>query len=380
MNTSGPVYAAYSVAEGLWYPPGTKQIDGAPADIIAMTPAHWKQFPPSNPAWNYLFAVLYFFLWIVNHVGNGLVMWIFLKTKSLRTPSNMLIVNLAVADFFMMLTQSPLFIISAFTSRWWIWGHFWCKFYGYTGAITGIAAIFTMVFIGYDRYNVIVKGMSGRKITKGMAFGMIIWTWIYANIFSLPAMLEIWGNFSPEGMLSTCSFDYLNEDRFHGPQYTAYIFFGAYCIPMMLLVYFYTQIVQAVWKHEAALKEQARKMNVQSLRSNQDANAQSAEMRIAKVAVTNVLLWVCIWTPYAVVALVGAFGNRQILTPLFAQLPSLICKTASCFNPIIYAISHPKYRVVLQKELPWFCINEPESHPDNKSIDSTKTETLPQAS
>nr|BAG80986.1 opsin [Branchinella kugenumaensis] len=374
LNNSEPSFAAYSVADGIWYPAGTKQIDGAPADVIAMTHAHWKQFPPSNPAWNYLFGVIYFFLWIVNHIGNGLVIWIFLKTKSLRTPSNMLIVNLAIADFFMMLTQSPLYIISAFTSRWWIWGHFWCRFYGYTGGITGIAAIFTMVFIGYDRYNVIVKGMNGTKITKGMAFIMILWTWIYANAFCLPAMLEVWGNFSPEGLLSTCSFDYLNDNKFHGYFYTMYIFTGAYCVPMLLLMFFYSQIVKAVWAHEASSRAQAKKMNVESLRSNADANAESAEMRIAKVALTNVLLWVCIWTPYAFVAVTGAFGNRQILTPLVAQLPSLICKMASCLNPLVYAISHPKYRQVLQKELPWFCIHEPEDKKsDATSVGSATT-------
>nr|BAG80985.1 opsin [Branchinella kugenumaensis] len=374
LNFSEPRFAAYSVAEGVWYPPGTTQIDGAPADIVALTHAHWKKFPPSNPAWNYLFACLYFFLWVINHIGNGLVIKIFLKTKSLRTPSNMLIVNLAIADFFMMLTQSPLFIISAFSSRWWIWGHFWCRFYGYTGGITGIAAIFTLVFIGYDRYNVIVKGMSGKRISKGMAFGMIVWTWVYANVFCLPPMLQVWGDFSPEGMLSTCSFDYLNENRLHGPIFTGYIFFGAYCVPMFLLFFFYSQIVKAVWAHEAALKAQAKKMNVESLRSNADANAESAEVRIAKVALTNVLLWICIWTPYAFVAVTGAFGNRQILTPLVAQLPSLICKCASSLNPIVYAISHPKFRQVIQKDYPWFCIHEPESSADTKSVTSGQTQ------
>ena len=32
-----------------------------------------------------------------------------------------------------------------------------CTFYAFTGAFTGVAAIMSMVMIGYDRYNVIVK-------------------------------------------------------------------------------------------------------------------------------------------------------------------------------------------------------------------------------
>jgi r-opsin len=43
------------------------------------------------------------------------------------------------------------------------------------------------------------------------------------------------------------------------------------------------QIVKAVVMHEAALKAQAKKMNVDSLRSNADDGKESAEIRIAKV-------------------------------------------------------------------------------------------------
>uniref|UniRef100_A0A170VWS2 Opsin-2 like n=1 Tax=Triatoma infestans TaxID=30076 RepID=A0A170VWS2_TRIIF len=51
---------------------------------------------------------------------------------------------------------------------------------------------------------------------------------------------------------------------------------------MSLIIYFYTQIVSHVIIHEHNLREQARKMNVESLRSNANMHAQSAEIRIAK--------------------------------------------------------------------------------------------------
>jgi hypothetical protein len=40
-----------------------------------------------------------------------------------------------------------------------------CHIYGCLGAVFGTCSIMTMVVIGYDRYNVIVKGFSGTKIT-----------------------------------------------------------------------------------------------------------------------------------------------------------------------------------------------------------------------
>lgn len=53
---------------------------------------------------------------------------------------------------------------------------------------------------------------------------------------------------------------------------------------MILIIYYYSQIVSHVIDHEKALREQAKKMNVESLRSNANANAQTAEIRIAKVS------------------------------------------------------------------------------------------------
>jgi r-opsin len=50
-------------------------------------------------------------------------------------------------------------------------------------------------------------------------------------------------------------------------------------------------------------------MNVESLRSG-DKAATSAEIRIAKTAIGICSLFVAAWTPYAVLALVGAFGNQ----------------------------------------------------------------------
>lgn len=76
--------------------------------------------------------------------------------------------------------------------------------------------------------------------------------------------------------------------------------------------------------HEKMIKDQAKRMNVQSICTNKES--QSVEIRIAKAAFTIFFLFVCAWTPYAVVALIGAFGNRQLLTPLATMIPAVACK------------------------------------------------------
>ena len=128
--------------------------------------------------------------------------------------------------------------------------------------------------------------------------------------------------------------------------YTLTLFVADYCTPLAIIVYCYYFIVKAIVNHERALREQAAKMNVTSLRSNTQ-EGDSAEIRVAKVALVNISLWVAMWTPYAAIVIQGAVGNQENITPLVTIFPALIAKSASIANPIIFAISHPKYRLVL---------------------------------
>lgn len=45
-----------------------------------------------------------------------------------------------------------------------------------------------------------------------------------------------------------------------------------------------------------------------------------------------------------VMALIGAFGNKALLTPGVTMIPACCCKFVACIDPYVYAISHPRYR------------------------------------
>ena len=340
--------------------------DLLPKEVAALANEHWLNFPPSHPFINDLVAIIFFFLSFVNFFGNGIVIYVFLKDATLRRPSNMLIINLAVSDFLMLFTNGLPLTINMFYNNYWIFGKLGCKIYAAAGGVTGLCSLWTMVFIGYDRYNVIVGGFTATPVSKMKAFLFISFCWGYATCILIWPFLEIWGKFSLEGLLVSCSFEYL-EDTWNQRTYTIFIFTCCFIVPMSFIIYFYSFIVKAVWGHEAAMKAQAKKMNVESLRNDANSNEESAEMKIAKVAVTNVLLWICAWTPYASIVLIGQFGSRSLLTPLVSQMPSMLAKTCSCFNPIVYAISHPKFREALQKHLPGLGIGDKVDKSDDKS-------------
>nr|QWV42691.1 ultraviolet sensitive opsin [Epicauta chinensis] len=337
-----------------------------PPEELVHIPTHWLAYPEPEASMHFLLGLIYIGFFLMSTLGNGLVIWIFTTSKSLRTASNMFVVNLAIFDFIMML-KTPVFIYNSFY-RGFALGHMGCQVFGLMGAISGIGAGMTNACIAYDRYTTITRPFDG-KVTRTKALLMIIVVWLYALPWSILPLVEFWGRFVPEGFLTSCTFDYLT-DTFDNRVFVGAIFTCSYCIPMTMIIYFYSQIVNKVFTHEKLLREQAKKMNVESLRSNQNQNSESAEVRIAKAAITICFLFVASWTPYACLALIGAFGDQRLLTPAVTMIPACACKMVACIDPYVYAISHPKYRLELQKRLPWLAIKEKEIG----DVQSTATE------
>lgn len=91
--------------------------------------------------------------------------------------------------------------------------------------------------------------------------------------------------------------------------------------------------------HEKGMREQAKKMNVASLRSSDDAN-KSAEAKLAKVALITISLWFMAWTPYLIINYEGIFSGGGRLTPLSTIWGSLFAKANAVYNPIVYGIRY----------------------------------------
>nr|ANN11835.1 ultraviolet wavelength sensitive opsin 2 [Chrysochroa saundersii tonkinensis]APY20580.1 ultraviolet sensitive opsin 2 [Chrysochroa saundersii tonkinensis] len=338
-----------------------------PAADLEHIPEHWLKYPAPEASLHLLLGLLYIGLFLMSTLGNGLVLWIFSSAKTLRTPSNMFIVNLAFSDFVMML-KTPIFIYNSF-NRGFAGGFVSCQIFGVMGTLSGIGASMSNACIAYDRYHTITNPLEG-KLTRTKALVMILFVWTYTTPWAILPLFEIWGRFVPEGFLTQCTFDYLTNS-FDNHLFVGVLFTFSYVIPMSLIIYYYSQIVSHVIDHEKTLREQAKKMNVDSLRSNQQQQNQSAEVRIAKVAITICFLFVASWTPYAVLAMIGAFGDQSLITPGFAMIPACACKLVACLDPYVYALSHPRYRLELQKRLPWLAINEK----DPSDTQSTATES-----
>ncbi|XP_047485265.1 uncharacterized protein LOC125036587 isoform X2 [Penaeus chinensis] len=314
---------------------------------------HWLEFDPPSHLSHLVLGAIYIIILIVGCFGNGLVIYLFASSRSLRTPSNLFILNLALSDF-CMVGILVVYVHNAFHDGP-AAGKFGCDLYGFVSGLAGTTSIMTMSAISLDRYLVISFPLDPfKRFSHRQVLVIIIATWLYSSIFSSIPLLGIVGiNYTPEGYLTSCSFDYLS----HATRTRVYIFsffIAAWLLPLNIIFFSYVSIVVTVSKQERqsyTCQGNVGSSSFKNFKHQSVKRKKSVELKLAKVASGIIALWVLAWTPYAVVALLGIFNQRRLITPFGSMVPAMICKAAACIDPYVYALSHPRFKNELNKRL-----------------------------
>ncbi|XP_038060555.1 rhodopsin-like [Patiria miniata] len=333
--------------------------------------------PPMPPFLDYGLAFFLFIAFIFGIAGNGITIWIFVRTKSLRTAPNMLIVNLAFSDLSMVLTNFPLMFASTIRGRW-LFGDLVCEIYGFLGGLFGFMSIITMTAIALDRHAilfnrhyVICHSMEAmRTVTKRKAVYKILLVWIYSMIWALLPFFGF-GAYVLEGYGVNCTFEYLDLSL-KNRLYVGVIFMFGFLIPLGVIIACYAHIAYTLRQHRLQL------MRVQNdLRSPGNDKAQASAIRkvkadnvewqIAKVGIMLTVLFCASWMPYASIAFIGEYIDSALVTPMGQVIPVLFAKSSASWNPLVYAISHQRFKEALRDRFFVYCCGEAESRRQHRS-------------
>ncbi|CAG5923590.1 opsin 4xb [Menidia menidia] len=294
---------------------------------------------------HYIVAFFVFIIGALGITGNALVMFAFYSNKKLRNLANYFIVNLAVSDFLMAFTQSPIFFINSLYKEW-VFGDIGCKMYAFCGALFGISSMINLLAISIERYLVITKPLqtihwsSKRRTTIA-----ILLVWLYSFAWSL-APLVGWSSYIPEGLMTSCTWDYVTytaANRSYTMMLCCFVFF----IPLGIIFYCYLRMFVSIRKTSREVERlgtQVRKSTLIQQKSIRN------EWKLAKIAFVVIVVFVLSWSPYACVTLVSWAGYANILSPISKAVPAVIAKASTIYNPIIYAIIHNKYRMTLAEK------------------------------
>lgn len=331
------------------------QEEGLPATAGAHLPRHSATGPAQQPPHlfptvdvpdhaHYIIGSVILLVGLTGMVGNALVIYVFCRSRTLRSPSNLLVVNLAATDFLMSLTQSPVFFVASLHRRW-PFGELACELYAFCGALFGITSMMTLTAIAVDRCLAITRPLARLGgMSPGGVLAALAGVWLYSLGWSLPPFFG-WSAYVPEGLQTSCSWDYMSFSA-AVRSYTVLLFVFVFFLPLGLIAGCYLAIFRAVRR---AGQEMERLSCGEMSKAYERLRS---EWHLAKVALGVILLFIVSWSPYSAVALTATAGYAHLLTPYMNSVPAVIAKASAIHNPIVYAVTHPKYRAAIGRCVP----------------------------
>lgn len=124
---------------------------------------------------------------------------------------------------------------------------------------------------------------------------------------------------------------------------------------MFIICWCYTGIMRSVSETQKLFLHHARSLNDRTSQERSVENQRKIEIKLAKISFFLITAWTISWTPYAIIALLGIFTDRSMLTPAMSMLPALFCKMASISDPFIYGLSNRQFKSELYKRLVSLC-------------------------
>lgn len=292
-------------------------------------------------------------------VGNSMVVFVVCRTKRMRIPSNLLILNLALCDLVTPITSIPFDLALEENDYVWPFGGILCKTLWPLATLSATSASLTLAFISLDRYRVIMHPFRQRLSSKQVkyAIGIIhllsllfVSPYIYfLDLVSLKCQ-EKWPAFS------------------YRQAYTVVLFVVQYGIPLAFMSVMYTitlsnlrlssgmfesapqprpsrvsvdgNMNQGSSRLDIARDCQRRTSKVTLGQRHDSVVGRDQNIRATKMFVTVVIVFATCRLPNEIFWLWSDFGDGH--QSQYSNVAGIICRmftyTNSIFNPVIYWI------------------------------------------
>lgn len=263
--------------------------------------------------------------------GNSLVVFTVLRRKSMKTPCNYFIMNIALADIGVGLIAAPLRILEIFTS--WPFGDFMCHFLWPIQDVFVCVSVLTHTTIGLERYRAIVKPFSPKiTLRKTKVIIIILWLGCYC------------ASGVPQSFLLE-SIEHMGW-KYCIIQWPSLIFRRCY-IMYLVLVFIVIPLVVQSWCYIKIVTELNRKKEfgastrIVSRNNDERLRRQQSKRRMIRMLITSLVVFQLCYLPRGTLMVVLEFMPVEVI------LGSQIIAYADLISLVLYYCKHIVNPVIL---------------------------------
>uniref|UniRef100_A0A8P4KK36 G-protein coupled receptors family 1 profile domain-containing protein n=1 Tax=Dicentrarchus labrax TaxID=13489 RepID=A0A8P4KK36_DICLA len=274
-----------------------------------------------------LVYILLFFISVLTAALNLLVIISISHFRQLHSPTNLLLLSLAVSDFFVGLLVLPIEVLM--TGTCWVLGDIICALYYVLPYTVISASVGSMVLISIDRYVAVCDPLHyPTRVTEKLAAISICLCWICSAFYGI---FIFYDHLKQPGRYNSCYGECVVSVAGDVDLAVAFI------IPITVIVVLYMRVFVVAVSQARAMRSHVAAVKLQF----SVTLTQKSELKAARTLGIAVAVFLICYSPYYCVLLTGSNILVGSSTEAFM---SFLMYFNSCLNPVIYALFYPWFR------------------------------------
>ena len=234
-------------------------------------------------------TVIYVILFLAAVLGNVLVIYVVLRRPGMKSPTNLLLVNMAIADLLFALFMFPLALTRYHVRGLWIggsFGKFSCHAIFFMSHLPIAGSTTTLIFVALERFFAIMFPYMVIKIFRQVRIITVV-IWLSSTLLMMPVGIAAYT--TEKNGQTYCDRDW---SVFGDPMKASRTFYDAtfvvtYAAPLLFMAILYTVISHKLWRRHIPGRPTAHGQH----------NSMLHKRRVVRMLITVVIVFALCWLP-----------------------------------------------------------------------------------